>query len=38
MANKTGARVKCAQCNGEVVVTRGGDGQVLCCGTPMGPK
>lgn len=38
MANKTGARLKCSACDGEVVVTRGGDGEVRCCGKPMDPK
>jgi desulfoferrodoxin-like iron-binding protein len=38
MANKTGSRLKCAQCGGEVIVTRAGDGEVRCCGQKMDPK
>lgn len=38
MANRTGARLKCPVCAGEVVVTRGGDGEVRCCGRSMEPK
>ncbi|MCH9009125.1 MAG: desulfoferrodoxin [Chloroflexi bacterium] len=38
MANETGKRYTCSICNAEFVVTRGGDGEVKCCGEPMQRK
>jgi hypothetical protein len=35
MANETGKRYVCASCGSEMLVTRGGDGAVSCCGQPM---
>jgi len=35
MANQVGKRYKCAKCGSEFVVTRGGEGEVHCCGKPM---
>jgi desulfoferrodoxin-like iron-binding protein len=35
MANEVGKRYKCSKCGAEVIVTRGGDGTVTCCGQPM---
>lgn len=38
MANTVGKRYICSKCNAEVIVTRGGDGTVTCCGQPMDLK
>lgn len=38
MANEAGQRVQCKKCSGEVVVIKGGDGVVKCCGLKMEPK
>jgi ribosomal protein S27E len=38
MTNQAGKRLKCAKCGAEVVLTKGGEGSVLCCGKPMEPK
>jgi desulfoferrodoxin-like iron-binding protein len=38
MANETGKRYVCASCGSEMLVTRGGDGTVSCCGQPMQPR
>jgi desulfoferrodoxin-like iron-binding protein len=35
MANQVGKRYKCAKCGAEVIVTRGGNGTVKCCGQSM---
>lgn len=35
MANLLGKRLTCPKCGGQVLVTKGGDGQVQCCGEPM---
>ena len=35
MANQTGKRYVCPQCKSEFIVTKGGDGNVSCCGAPM---
>ena len=35
MANQVGKRYKCSKSGAEVIVTRGGDGAVTCCGQPM---
>lgn len=38
MANETGKRYACGQCGAEVIVTKGGDGEVQCCSVPMARK
>ncbi len=38
MANQVGKRYFCEKCGAEVIVTRGGNGTVKCCGQPMQPK
>ena len=38
MSNETGKRYACQSCGAEVIVTKGGDGEVRCCGTAMGRK
>ena len=35
MANQTGKRYVCETCASEMLVTRGGDGALECCGAPM---
>ncbi len=35
MANQTGKRYVCASCGSEMLVTRGGDGELACCNQPM---
>ena len=35
MANETGKRYVCATCGTEMLVTRGGNGALSCCGQPM---
>ncbi|MDA0770356.1 MAG: hypothetical protein BZY79_00060 [SAR202 cluster bacterium Casp-Chloro-G4] len=38
MANETGKRYSCSKCGSEFVVTRGGDGTIVCCTEPMTQK
>lgn len=38
MANQVGKRYKCAKCGAEMMVTRGSNGTVSCCGQPMEQK
>lgn len=38
MANQAGKRLKCGACGAEIVVTKGGEGSVVCCDQPMAPK
>ena len=38
MANETGKRYFCANCNSEFIITKGGDGEMACCGVPMQKK
>ena len=38
MANQVGKRYLCATCGTEMIVTKAGDGQIACCGQPMGLK
>lgn len=38
MANAAGKRYQCGKCGAEVMVTRGGDGTVKCCGQEMQQK
>lgn len=35
MANQTGKRYVCQSCGTEMLVTRGGEGTLSCCGQPM---
>jgi len=35
MANEVRKRYVCASCNSEMLVTRGGEGTLTCCGQPM---
>jgi len=35
MANEVGKRYTCTKCGSEFIVTRGADGQLVCCGQPM---
>jgi hypothetical protein len=34
MANQVGKRYICKKCNGEFIITRGGNGILNCCGQP----
>ncbi len=38
MPNQTGKRYTCSQCGSEFLVTRGGDGELKCCGEPANLK
>lgn len=38
MANETGKRYVCAKCGSEFIVTKGGQGAVVCCNQPMQVK
>ena len=38
MANQVGKRYQCSKCATEMIVTKGGDGQISCCGQPMEQK
>ena len=33
-----GARLKCEQCGTEIIVVKGTDEEVQCCGTPMAAR
>ncbi|MEE9325099.1 MAG: desulforedoxin [Dehalococcoidia bacterium] len=35
MANQTGKRYMCTKCGSEFIVTRGGNGTMVCCGQEM---
>jgi desulfoferrodoxin-like iron-binding protein len=35
VANQTGKRYICTVCGSEFIVTKGGNGTVVCCGQPM---
>lgn len=35
MANKLGKRLSCENCGAQVLVTKGGEGEVQCCEKPM---
>lgn len=35
MANQVGKRYVCSECGAEFIVTRGGDGEMHCCGKKM---
>jgi desulfoferrodoxin-like iron-binding protein len=38
MANEVGNRYVCKKCGAEYIVTRGGKGELYCCGEPMSKK
>jgi hypothetical protein len=38
MTNQVGKRYICAKCNSEFIVTRGGEGTLICCGKQMEEK
>ena len=38
MANQVGKRYLCGKCSTEMIVTKGGEGQLKCCGQPMEQK
>ncbi len=38
MANQVGKRYVCAKCGSGFIVTRGGNGTLVCCGQPMEEK
>jgi hypothetical protein len=38
VANQVGKRYQCNNCNTEMIVTKGGDGTLECCGQPMQQK
>ena len=35
MANQVGKRYTCEKCGATYIVTKGGKGQLACCGQPM---
>ena len=38
MANQIGKRYRCAKCGAEVIITKGGNGEIMCHGQPMEQK
>jgi len=38
MPTAPGNRLRCAQCETEIIVVKGTDGEVSCCGVPMAPR
>ena len=38
MANEMGKRYRCAKCGSELIVTKAGHGQLVCCKQPMEKK
>lgn len=38
MASETGKRYMCSHCGSELVVTKGGKTDLVCCSTPMKKK
>ncbi|MQF69306.1 desulforedoxin [SAR202 cluster bacterium AD-804-J14_MRT_500m] len=38
LANQTGKRYLCSNCGSELLVTRGGEGALKCCGKIMNVK
>jgi desulfoferrodoxin-like iron-binding protein len=38
MANQMGKRYRCVVCGAEVILTKGGEGQIRCDGQPMEVK
>jgi desulfoferrodoxin-like iron-binding protein len=35
VANQAGKRYQCTKCGTEMIVTKGGEGAISCCGQPM---
>lgn len=35
MASQLGKRYRCATCGTEILCTKAGEGEVICCGKPM---
>jgi desulfoferrodoxin-like iron-binding protein len=35
MAGQVGKRYVCKKCGAEVIITRAGNGTIMCCGQPM---
>jgi desulfoferrodoxin-like iron-binding protein len=35
LANQMGKRYHCEKCGSEMIVTKGGEGTIQCCGQPM---
>jgi hypothetical protein len=33
-----GSRLRCGQCETEVLVVKGTEGEISCCGQPLAPK
>ena len=38
MPNKVGKRYVCTECGNEIIITRAGQGEIICCGKPMEEK
>jgi len=38
MATAVGARLKCGTCGTEIIVVKGTDGDVQCCGAALAPR
>ncbi|MFC1872586.1 desulfoferrodoxin [Chloroflexota bacterium] len=38
MTNQVGKRYCCNKCGSEFIVTKGGEGTIICCGQPMEQK
>jgi desulfoferrodoxin-like iron-binding protein len=38
VANQVGKRYQCTKCGTEMIVTKGGEGELACCGEPMQQK
>ena len=38
MANQVGKRYTCKKCGSEFIITRGGEGEIKCCGEKMEQK
>jgi hypothetical protein len=38
MSTAVGARLRCASCGTEIIVVKGTDESVTCCGEPMAPR
>ena len=38
MANQVGKRYQCTKCGAEIIVTKGGEGNLSCCDQPMQQK
>ncbi|HXF50193.1 MAG TPA: hypothetical protein VNM43_00760 [Dehalococcoidia bacterium] len=38
LANQVGKRYQCGKCGTEMIVTKGGEGALACCGQPMQQK